>query len=93
MVRSHEVQVGSGGTTYVAHPPDPKAYERQARPGSHYVEFDVPSKSLRPAGEPGWAQIPSPEHMHGRLAERRGDPLQYPVPASNIEHVATKLPP
>jgi len=68
MVRTGEVQVGGGGTTHVAHPPSMSAYQSQARPGSLYVEFDVPATSLRPGGAPGWAQIPSPQHpLYGRL--------------------------
>jgi hypothetical protein len=92
MVDSGEVQVGGGGTTYVASPADPEAYMQQAAPGSHYVEFDVPSGSVFAAGREGWAQIPSPDSILGRLAASRGSPLQSPVPASNIIHLATRLP-
>jgi hypothetical protein len=92
MVGSGEVQVGGGGTTYVASPADAAAYERQAGPGSYYAEFNVPTKSLYPAGREGWAQIPSPEHVLGRLAAERGSPLDFPVPATDISHVATRLP-
>ncbi len=84
MVRTGEVQVGGGATTHVADPPSISAYEKQAKPGSVYVEFDVPETSLRPGGVPGWRQIPSPDHLYGRLAEKRGAPLEYPVPAHNI---------
>ncbi|MGH2769078.1 MAG: RHS repeat-associated core domain-containing protein, partial [Actinomycetota bacterium] len=91
MVRTGEVQVGAGGTTHVAHPANPESYMRQAAPGSHYVEFDVPANSLSPAGRPDWAQIPSPDHLLGRLAAKRGTPVPSPVPASNIVHHATKL--
>ncbi|WP_327141157.1 putative T7SS-secreted protein [Nocardia sp. NBC_01327] len=84
MVGTGTVQGGAGGTTYVASPPDPAAYGRQAAVGTGYTEFDVPTSSLRPAGEPGWAQIPGPDSMHSRLAERKGSPpLEFP-PASNI---------
>lgn len=85
MVRTQEVQVGGGGTTYVSHPPSIDVWRRQASPGSVYVEFDVPRSVLRPGGQPGHAQIPSPSHpLYGRLAEKTGVPLQYPVPACNI---------
>ena len=84
MVSTGMVQEGAGGTTYVASPADPASYARQAAPGTGYAEFDVPSSSLRGAGEPGWAQIPGPNSLHSRLAERRGEPpLQFP-PATNI---------
>ena len=94
MVKTGHVQVGSGGTTSVASPPNARSYMTQARPGSHYVEFDVPTGSLRPGGAPGWSQIPSPDNlMWGKLAPQKGYPVpQSPVPACNIVHVATKSP-
>jgi hypothetical protein len=94
MVKTGHVQVGSGGTTSVASPPNAQSYMAQARPGSHHVEFDVPTGSLRPGGAPGWSQIPSPENlMWGKLAPQRGYPVpQSPVSACNIVHVATKSP-
>lgn len=90
MVREGIVQEGGGGTTYVAHPADPAAYGSQASSGSRYVEFDVPPSSLRPGGKEGWAQIPGPNSMYGRLAQMRGElPPQLP-PASNITWRYTK---
>ncbi|HET6508977.1 MAG TPA: DNRLRE domain-containing protein [Baekduia sp.] len=86
------VQVGGGGTTHVAYPANPSAYERQAKPGSRYVEFDVPSGSVHPGGRADWGQIPSPDSPAGRNAARKGKPVQYPVPTSNVSHVSTKLP-
>ncbi|MEY9889191.1 RHS repeat-associated protein [Catenulispora sp. MAP5-51] len=84
MVSTGMVQEGAGGTTYVASPADPAAYGRQAAPGTGYAEFDVPSSSLHPAGDPGWAQIPGPDSLRSRLAVRRGQPpLEFP-PATNI---------
>ncbi|MBU4056264.1 hypothetical protein, partial [Propionicimonas sp.] len=84
MQESGQVQVGGGGTTHVADPPDMATYAKQAAPGSRYVEFDVPKKSLFPSGWPGGAQIPGPDHIIARLAARRGSPVQFPVPACNI---------
>lgn len=84
MLNSGMVQVGGGGTTHVAHPADIGTYFKQAAPGSKYVEFDVPKSSLFPSGWPGGAQIPGPNHVIARLAERRGSPVQTPVPACNI---------
>ncbi|WP_456237963.1 TreTu family toxin [Nocardioides acrostichi] len=84
MQRSGQVQVGGGGTTHVADPANMATYARQAAPGSKYVEFDVPRTSLFPSGWPGGAQIPGPNHILARLAERRGSPVQFPVPACNI---------
>ncbi|MEN3586751.1 hypothetical protein AAH978_21775, partial [Streptomyces sp. ZYX-F-203] len=71
-----KVQAGSGGTsTYVANPANSDAYRKQAAPGSIYVEFDVPCSCLKPAGEPGWAQIPGPQHpIYAKLNAKRGLP-------------------
>lgn len=91
MVDTDHVQVGGGGTTFVARPPDVESYMSTAAPGTHYVEFDVPSNSLFSAGRADWAQIPSPDHIRWQLASKQGVPVQSPVPACNIVHVATKL--
>jgi hypothetical protein len=88
MVRTGEVQVGAGGTTYVANPANVNAFTPNRLP-SNYVEFDVPTSSLRP-GQTGWAQIPSPDSVWGRLAAKQGVSVQSPVPACNIVLVATK---
>lgn len=59
----------------MASPATPDAYFRQAVPGTRYVEFDVPTSTLKGAGEPGWAQIPSPDHpIYGPLNAKRGLP-------------------
>ncbi|MBW9210508.1 hypothetical protein KV100_12675 [Mumia sp. zg.B21] len=84
MQKSGQVQVGGGGTTHVADPANMSTYAKQAAPGSKYVEFDVPRTSLSPSGWPGGAQIPGPNHILARLAERRGSQVQFPVPACNI---------
>lgn len=85
MVNTGNVQVGGSGTTFVARPPDITAFQLQALRGSFYVEFDVPTSTLRPAGNSEWAQIPSPEHaLYGKLAARRSESMMSPVPACNI---------
>jgi hypothetical protein len=91
MVKTGRVQEGAGGTTYVAHPADVGSYIKEARAGSRYIEFDVPESSLASAGKEGWAQIPGPNSLRGRLAAKRGDSLpQFPA-AANIEWIASKL--
>jgi hypothetical protein len=84
------VQEGGGGTTYVAHPADPAAYGKQAIPGSYYVEFDVPQASLAGGGKEGWAQIPGPNSVHGRLGAARGQLAPQFPPALNIKWLQTK---
>ena len=90
MTKTGIVQEGGGGTTYVARPADPAAYGQQAAPGSRYVEFDVPKASLRGGGKEGWAQIPGPNSVYGRLAAARGEPVPQFPPARNVELVQTK---
>lgn len=90
MTETGMVQEAGGGTTYVASPADPAAYGQQAVSGSRYVEFDVPQDSLAPAGKEGWAQIPGPNSLYGRLAAMRGLPIPQFRPALNIEWLMTK---
>jgi hypothetical protein len=90
MVKSGEVQVGAGGTTSVARPASPGSYGAQAKPGSVYAEFDVPSNAVQPGGNAGWGQIPTANNTVGRLAVKRGQPVNPGIPASNIKVVQTK---
>jgi hypothetical protein len=90
MVETGMVQEGGGGTTYVAHPADSTAYGPQAALGSRYVEFDVPRDAVVPAGKTGWAQIPGPDSLYGRLAAMRGLSVRQFPPAINIEWLLTK---
>jgi RHS repeat-associated protein len=90
MVQEGRVQPGAGDRSYVANPPDPAAYGRQAAPGTSYVEYDVPLSSLRPGGEPGWSQIAGPNSMFARLAERRGEPRPEFPEVRNIEKIISK---
>lgn len=53
MVATGYVQEGAGGVTYVARPANISAYSKQAKVGSLYVEFNVPSFSLRSTQEGG----------------------------------------
>jgi RHS repeat-associated protein len=86
MLETRAVQVGGGNTTYVANPANIQSYLPRARPGDLYVEFDVPSPWLRPAGRPDWSQVPGPGHRLDLL-----DPIPRPVPATDIEHLATRI--
>lgn len=57
MQKTGLVQEGSGGRTFVTNPADPAAFP--AGKGV-FAEFDVPTKSLFPAGKPEWSVIPGP---------------------------------
>jgi len=73
MVGTAQVQESSSGTTHVAFPADPAAFQAQAKPGSLYAEFDVPAGSIKPT-QSGWAKILGPSSLEGRLALRAGKP-------------------
>ncbi len=90
MQRSGIVQESHSGTTHVARPATPSAYDKQARPGSLYVEFDVPDQSLKQTSEQ-WAKVLGPNTIEGRLAAKRGQPVPQMPAASNVEHVASKM--
>ncbi|WP_250655937.1 RHS repeat domain-containing protein [Alkalimarinus coralli] len=53
MKKTGQVQEGSGGMTFVANS-GPSSFSKQAKPGSNYVEFDVPSNSLLQGGKTDW---------------------------------------
>jgi RHS repeat-associated protein len=80
MQKTSQVVEGGGGRTYVGTTPDPSDYKAG---NGYYVEFDVPTDSLRPAGQPNWAQIPGPNVGTTRFGSiPRGMP-----PATNIQVV------
>jgi RHS repeat-associated protein len=78
MQKTNRVQESDTGTTHVALPADKSAYQKQARAGSLYVEFDVPRSSVKKTQE-GWAKILGPKTLEGRLAVGKGSPpLEMP---------------
>jgi hypothetical protein len=88
---SGRVQQSYSGTTHVASPANATAFINQAKSGSLYVEFNVPTSSLKTTNE-GWSKIIGPDSLEGRLALRKGLPVpQMPV-ATDIIHLATRLP-
>ena len=86
---SNMVQESYSGTTHVANPADASSYIRQAEPGSRYVEFDVPTSSLRSTGN-GWASINGPNSVAGRLAAAKGLPVPQMPAARNIAWTMSK---
>lgn len=91
MKLSGKVQESYSGTTHVANPADASAFIKQAKPGSLYIEFDIPSTSLKATNE-GWSKIIGPNTLDARLATRKGLPVPQMPNATNITHSATKLP-
>lgn len=91
MKKSRKVQESVSGTTHVASPADASAFINQAKPSSLYVEFNVPSSSLKATNE-GWAKIIGPNSLEGRLAAKKKLPIPQMPNATAISHTATKLP-
>ena len=89
MVKTGKVPERLTGTTHVASPADINAFGKQAKPGSIYVEFDVPSTSLKPTNE-GWSKIVGPNSLEGRLAAKKGQPIPEMPSATNIEVKVSK---
>jgi RHS repeat-associated protein len=86
MVETGKVQMSpNGNTTYVANPANPNAF-KAASSGSVYVEFDVPTGSIAPAGNENWGQIPGPGSLMDRLYQSKGLPPINGMPdATNIK--------
>uniref|UniRef100_UPI002017D470 TreTu family toxin n=1 Tax=Chitinivorax sp. B TaxID=2502235 RepID=UPI002017D470 len=91
MKASGKVQESLSGTTHVANPADASAFMSQAKPGSVYIEFNVPTSSLKATNE-GWAKVIGPNSLEGRLAARKGLPIPQMPEVTDIVHSATKLP-
>ncbi|MGG5508265.1 MULTISPECIES: RHS repeat domain-containing protein, partial [unclassified Myroides] len=78
------------GTTHVANPADIRAFGKQAKNGTLYVEFDVNKSSLKQTGE-NWASISGPNSVEGRLAKKKGLPIPEMPNVSNIKVIAEKI--
>ncbi|WP_442878744.1 TreTu family toxin [Brenneria sp. g21c3] len=89
MVDSGRVVQSSTGATHVAHPENIDAFGKQAKPGTMYVEFDVPKNSLIKTND-GWAKIVGPDSLEGRLVKRKGLPVPEMPSANKIEVKAHK---
>ena len=89
MVKTKVVQESYSGTTHVANPASIDAFGKQAKPGQVYVEFDVPTTSLKQTNK-GWAKILGPNTLEGRLAAKKGNPIPDMPTATNIKIVGVK---
>ncbi|GHU38244.1 hypothetical protein FACS1894192_09350 [Bacilli bacterium] len=85
MAETGRVQVSpNGNTTYVANPSNSSAFP-SAPKGSLYVEFDVATETLKPAGKVEWSQIPGPNSLYDKLGQKQGlPPITEMPPASNL---------
>ena len=90
MVETKHVQKPyNADQSYVANPADFNAYYKQASKGSVYVEFDVPSSSLKQTKDV-WAAIPGPNSIYSKLNILKGlKPYDFPK-ATNIRLVGVK---
>jgi hypothetical protein len=89
MVKTGKVPESFTGTTHVASPADINAFGKQAKPGSIYVEFDVPSSSLKPTNE-GWSKIVGPNSLEGRLEAKKGKPIPEMPSITNLKIKGSK---
>ena len=84
MVATGRVQIPfNKGGTYVALPADPGSFGKQAKPGTVYVEFDVPTTSISKSSD-GRAFIDNPTSVTARLAEKKGLPIPEAPEFKNI---------
>ena len=92
MIKTGKVQMSpDGNRAYVASPADIEAFGKQAKPGSVYVEFEVDSSCIYPAGKTGWGQIPGPKSIYDRLLQNKGySPITEMPNAYNITVVGEK---
>lgn len=90
MEQTGMVQQSFSGTTHVALPADALAFVRQAAAGARYVEFAVPSSSVRQTGD-AWAKILGPDALESRREIALGRPAFAMPRAFAIRWVATKL--
>ena len=88
-IKTKVVQESYSGTTHVANPASIDAFGKQAKPGQVYVEFDVPTTSLKQTNK-GWAKILGPNTLEGRLAAKKGNPIPDMPTATNIKIVGVK---
>ncbi|MBV1856079.1 TreTu family toxin [Catellatospora tritici] len=86
MVKTGMVQRGGGGFSYVVYPANRDAYI-SSRPGSVYVEFDVPKSTLIDGGRPGDYKISDSDTIFSRLSVKRGGPELRLPEAKNIKIV------
>jgi hypothetical protein len=89
MLTTGKVQESKTGTTHVALPASKEAFEKRATPGSTYVEFDVPSGSVKSTQE-GWGKVIGPNSLEGRNANRQGREVPDMPEAKNISIGGTK---
>ena len=84
MLRTGQVQCSGGNITHVTNPSNPDAFQAYPR-GSIFVEFDIPTDSLRQGGNPGWGIIPGPNSIYDRHGINQGlPPIEQMPPATNI---------
>jgi hypothetical protein len=89
MLDSNFVQKSKGNMTHITNPANPDAF-KAAKPGSIYVEFDVPASSVVPGGKEGWGIIPGSGSIYDKLNIRKGLPGYKMPKATNIQILKRK---
>jgi hypothetical protein len=85
MRSTNTVQESYSGTTHVSNPANPNSF-KGAPKDSIYVEFNVPTSSLKPTST-GWSKIIGPNSLEGRHYLELGLPKPVMPPATNIKIV------
>lgn len=88
MVETGQVQTRPEGknVVHVAFSADIEAFRKQAPKGSLYVEFDVASDVILPAGRSDWKTVNGPGSLLDRLKIKKGQPgISEPPRVTNIE--------
>ncbi|NOW06150.1 hypothetical protein BCM20_000661 [Clostridium beijerinckii] len=90
MIETGNVQESFSGPTYAAF--EKGAFAKQAKPGSVYVEFDVPEDSyIITNDQEGWIMFNTIKTPQGRLAAKKGlSVAEAPPEALNIKLVDSK---
>jgi RHS repeat-associated protein len=90
MRNTGKVQESWSGTTHVSMPANSESYVRQTGVGNYFVEFNVPTSSLKVTNG-GWAKIIGPSSLEGRNLLRKGLPLPVMPNATDIFFKAVKI--
>lgn len=86
MKKTGQIQEGSGGMTFVASS-GPSSFRKQAKSGSNYVEFDIPTNSLLQGGKPDWFKTLGPSAPKSQLFKLNKQGGEISPPFRNLSDV------
>ncbi len=86
MKKTGKVQDGAGDSTYGS-TSGPESFGSQAKPGSVYVEYDVPSASVLQGSKPDWVLTVGPNANSMQRAQLLNQGGQFSPSATNISGI------